>query len=150
GVSFSGTAPTITVVVTPSASTTYTVATLTDGGGGAQPGDLSGSAVVSVNPRPTAVLSGTQTICDGQPATLSLSVTGSGTISGTLAPGGVSFSGTAPTITVVVTPSASTTYTVATLTDGGCAAQPGDLSGSAVVSVNPRPTAVLSGTQTIC
>ena len=146
GIAFSGTGPTITVPVNPSATTTYTIATLADGSCTAQATDMSGSAVVTVNPRPTAVLSGTTTICDGQSATLSLAVTGSGTISGTLAPGGMAFSGTGPTITVSVNPSATTTYTIATLTDGAARRKPADMSGSAVVTVNPRPTAVLSGT----
>ena len=150
GIAFSGTGPTITVSVNPSATTTYTIATLTDGTCTAQAADMSGSAVVTVNPRPTAVLSGSGTICNGQSATLSLAVTGSGTISGTLAPGGMAFSGTGPTITVSVNPSATTTYTIATLTDGTCTAQAADMSGSAVVTVNPRPTAVLSGSGTIC
>ena len=109
----------------PSATTTYTIATLADGTCTAQASDMTGSAVVTVNPRPTAVLSGTKTICDGQSATLSLAVTGSGTISGTLAPAGSAFSGTGPTITVSVNPSATTTYTIATLTDGTCTAQGG-------------------------
>ena len=58
---------------------------------------------------------------------LSLAVTGSGTISGTLAPGGIAFSGTGPTITVSVNPSATTTYTIATLADGTCTAQAVDM-----------------------
>ena len=147
GMAFNGTAPTITVAVNPSATTTYTIATLVDGSCAAQASDMTGSAVVTVNPRPTAVLSGTETICDGQSATLSLAVTGSGTISGTLLPGGIAFSGTGPTITVSVNPSATTTYTIATLADGTCTAQAVDMTGSAVVTVNPRPTAVLSGTR---
>ena len=48
-------------------------------------------------------------------------VTGSGVISGTLSDG-TSFSGTAPTITVNVTPAMNTTYTVMTLTDANCTA----------------------------
>ena len=46
-----------------------------------------------------------------------------------------------------VNPSATTTYTIATLADGTCTAQAADMTGSAVVTVNPRPTAVLSGTE---
>src|SRR4029079_8823122 len=145
GTSFSGTAPTITVNVNPIANTTYTIATLADGNCSGTGADLSGNAVITVNPRPTAALSGTTTICNGQNATLSLAVTGSGPISGTLSDG-TSFSGTAPTITVNVSPSASTTYTIATLADGNCSGTGADLSGNAVITVNPRPTAALSGT----
>jgi hypothetical protein len=48
---------------------------------------------------------------------------------------GTSFSGTAPTITVVVTPLSTTTYTIATLSDANCASISADLTGSAVVTV---------------
>ena len=106
---------------------------------------MTGSAVVTVNPRPTAVLSGTNDLrwakCD-----VEFGGDGERAISGTLAPGGMAFSGTGPTITVAVNPSATTTYTIATLVDGTCTAQATDMTGSAVVTVNPRPTAVLSGT----
>jgi hypothetical protein len=149
GTAFSGTAPTITVNVTPSLTTIYTIATLSDANCAAIAGDLSGSATVNVNARPTALISGTTTVCNGTSATLTLTVTGSGTISGTLSNGAV-FSGTAPTITVVVSPSMNTTYTVATLSDANCSAIAADLTGSAVVTVNARPTAVLSGTASIC
>ena len=43
-----------------------------------------------------------------------------------------------------VNPSATTTYTIATLADGTCTAQAVDMSGSAVVTVNPRPGASIS------
>ena len=147
GIAFSGTGPTITVSVNPSATTTYTIATLTDGTCTAQAAGHDRERGGDGEPEADRGVERDGTICNGQSATLSLAVTGSGTISGTLAPGGIAFSGTGPTITVSVNPSATTTYTIATLTDGTCAAQGVDLSGSAVVTVNPRPTAVLSGTK---
>ncbi|RYE22808.1 MAG: hypothetical protein EOP51_12325 [Sphingobacteriales bacterium] len=95
---------------------------------------------VTINARPTAVLSGTQTIFTGNAATLSIAVTGSGTISGTLSPGAIPFSGTAPTINLNVSPTITTTYTIATLVSNGCAANPGGISGNAVVTVKDNIT----------
>src|ERR1019366_6949030 len=83
----------------------------------------SAATVVTVNAKPTGALSGTATICNGSSTNLSLAVTGSGTITGTLSDG-TAFSGTAPTITVSVSPSSTTTYTIATLTNGTCASTP--------------------------
>ncbi len=150
GIPFSGAGPTITVMVSPASNTTYNLLTLVDANCAALAGDLSGSAAVTVNARPTAAITGgSTTICNGQPATITLTVTGSGTLNGTLSDGTV-FTGTAPTITVNVTPGTTTTYTVATLMDANCTALAADLSGSATVTVNARPTAVISGSQTIC
>jgi hypothetical protein len=95
------------------------------------------------NPRPTGTISGTTAICAGSSTNLTLTVTGSGTISGTLS-NGLSFSGTAPTITVSVSPGSTTTFTIATLSDSNCSATSGDLSGSAVVTVNPILTPSVS------
>ena len=94
-----------------------------------------GSATVTINTRPTGSISGSTSVCNGNPATLTITVTGSGTINGTLSDGSA-FSGTAPTITKVVTPVATTTYTIATLSDANCAAIPAGLTGSAVITVN--------------
>ena len=149
GTTFSGTAPTITVNVSPNTTTTYTITTLTNGTCPSIAADRTGSATVTVNNRPTAILSGTQAICNGSSATLSLAVTGSGTISGTLSDG-TTFSGTAPTITINVSPNTTTTYTITTLTNGTCPSIVADRTGSATVTVNNRPTAILSGTQAIC
>ncbi|HML57818.1 MAG TPA: immunoglobulin domain-containing protein, partial [Ferruginibacter sp.] len=135
---FSGTAPTITVDVTPSSSTTYTIATLADANCTAIGADISGSATVTINDRPTAVLSGGATYCENENSTttLTLTVTGSGTISGTLSDN-TPFSGTAPTITVNVSPFETTVYTIATLADANCSAIAQDLSGTATIIVNP-------------
>ncbi len=149
GTSFSGSTSPISVSVSPTTLTTYTLATLVDANCTANAGDLSGSATVSITPRPTGVISGSQTICNGSSAALSIAVTGIGPWSGTLS-NGASFSGSTSPISVNVSPSSPTTFTIATLSDASCASNAGDLSGNAVVSVNPRPTGVISGTQSIC
>ncbi|MEQ1746859.1 MAG: HYR domain-containing protein [Saprospiraceae bacterium] len=90
---------------------------------------------VTVQNRPTGVLSGDTTICLGQTATLRIVATGTGPWSGTLS-GGIPFSGLTSPILVGVTPSMTTTYTLATLVDVACTASPNDLSGSAKVTID--------------
>ena len=112
----------------------------------------SNPATITVNARPTGAISGTTPICVGGTAALTLSVTGTGTISGTIAPGNIPFNGTAPTITVNVSPAANTTYTIATLSDANCTANASDKTGSAVITVNsPTPITNIAATpSTIC
>ena len=150
GTAFNGTAPTITVNVSPSATTSYTIATLTNGTCASIATDKSGSATVTVNHRPTAVLSGSASLCIGNSTTLSLAVTGPGTISGTLSDG-TPFSGSAPTITVSVSPSVTTTYTITSVTNGTCSSIAGDMSGSATVTVY-KPVAITTSptAQSVC
>ena len=82
---------------------------------------------------PTATISGTNTICSGQSATLTAS--GGGTYA---------WSTGATTALITVNPTTTTTYT-ATVTLNGCTSTV-----SRVVTVNPLPTATVSGTNTIC
>jgi hypothetical protein len=151
GTAFSGTAPTITVNVSPATTTSYTIATLTNGTCSSIAADKTGSATVTVNPRPTGVISGTTAICNGGTASLSLAVTGTGTISGTLSDG-TAFSGTAPTITINVSPTATTTYTINTLTNGTCSSIAADKTGSATITVN-NPVSITTqptASQAVC
>ncbi len=150
GAPFSGTSSPITVSVSPSTSETYTIATLLDANCTANAGDKTGSAVVTVNARPTGNIAGTQTICVGSSVPIVISVTGSGTISGTLNPGAIPFSGSAPTINYNPSPGSNTTYTIATLSDANCSATGGDISGNAIVTVTALPTASISGTTSVC
>ena len=149
GSSFSGNAPNISVTKFPTSNTTYTVSSVSDNHCAAMPADLSGSAAVTVNARPMAAISGSTTICNGQNVSLALTVSGAGTIYGTLSDG-TPFNGTAPTILVVVSPSSNITYTIASLSDANCMALAQDKTGSAIISVNQRPTSVISGSTTIC
>jgi len=103
---------------------------------------------VTINARPTAVISGSATVCAGISDEVSLDFTGTGPWSGTLS-NGQSFSSNVNHKEVDVTPSATTTYTISTLSDANCPAV-GGLTGSAVITVNQLPTATISGSATVC
>ncbi len=133
GIANSGTGPTIsgTPINTTSAATTVTFNVKPTANG------CIGLAItpnVIINPTPKAILSGSAILCGGGgTTTLSLAVTGSGTISGELSDG-TPFSGTAPTILVNVSTTTTTTYTISSLTNGTCSALSSDLTGSATVT----------------
>ncbi|MCA1800351.1 MAG: hypothetical protein LC650_03570, partial [Actinobacteria bacterium] len=139
--------------VTPSSSRTYTITALSDAHCDAQPADLTGNAVVTVNPRPTSAISGSNTICEGESAQLSIALTGA-------QPWSLTYSDGVSSVTVNdilsspytfnASPASTRTYTVTNLSDAYCSGMSGDLSGNATITVNPRPTALISGTTTIC
>ncbi|KAF2340152.1 hypothetical protein, partial [Flavobacterium ginsenosidimutans] len=64
--------------VSPTSNTTYTVTALKGANCTAIAADMTGSAVITVNPRPTAVVSGSVAICSGSSATVSVALTGTG------------------------------------------------------------------------
>jgi gliding motility-associated-like protein len=117
-----------------------------------------GSAVVTVNPLPTASISGTAVVCKDA-ASPNITFTGA---SG-MAPYTFTYqinSGSNQTVTTTsgnsVTVPAPTgtagtfTYTLVSVLDGstsGCSQLQG---GSAIITVNPLPTATISGTTTVC
>ena len=86
---------------------------------------------------PSGLISGSTTICSGQSTNLIISVTGSGLIHGTLSDGTI-FSGYQPEIIVSVSPASTTNYTLTALNDENGAANPENLSGSALVEVEPE------------
>ncbi|OWY21727.1 hypothetical protein C7N43_33105, partial [Sphingobacteriales bacterium UPWRP_1] len=122
-------ATTATISVSPASTTTYTV-TVT-GAGGCTASD---SAIVNVNPLPSANAGVDKTICAGQ--STNLTATGGGTYL---------WSTGATTATISASPSSTTTYTVTVTGAGGCTA-----SDSAIVNVNPLPSANAGVDKTIC
>lgn len=112
-------------------------------------GNLSGIGTVQVNPPPTATISGSQTLCTGGSAQLTVSFTGAGPWNFTYNAGATPFTIngiTASPYLITVSPGVSTTYSAASVFSI-CA---GLVSGNAQVTVTPIPSASLSGTQTIC
>jgi hypothetical protein len=88
---------------------------------------------------PTGVISGgSVAVCAGSSVQLSIALTGEGPWFGTLSDG-TGFSGSDNPLLVTVTPSETTTYTIATLSSETATASVTDLSGSAEVMVN-QPT----------
>jgi len=133
--------------VTPTQNTTYSLTAVSTSG--CPSGVLSGGAIVSVSAIPTASISGTQTICSGVSANLTISLTGTspyqivwtdGTTPQTLT--GI----TGSSYTLSVTPMSNTTYSLVSI-QNSCT---GTVSGQAIVTLATSPTATLSGTQTIC
>ena len=122
-------AATASVTVSPAATTTYSV-TVTDGNGCT---DVA-SRTVTVNPLPSAAIAGDTIICDGENTILTAS-------GGT----GYLWSTGATTTSITVSPAATTTYSVTVTDANGCTAV-----AAQAVTVNPLPTAAISGTDTLC
>ena len=148
-----------TVSVNPTANTTYTIVsvtnTTTNCTSTAPSANITGSAVITVNPLPTASISGTATICTGGTAQLTFTLP-AGTYNIVYTDGTTNFiaNGVANGAQVNVTPSANTTYTIvsvtSTTTSCTVSAPSPNITGSAVITVNPLPTAQITGTTTIC
>ena len=118
------------ISVTPASATTYSV-TVTSGGCDSIPP----SVTVTVNSTPTAMISGTTTICTGDNTTLTAS-------------GGNAYNwSTGPsTPSITVSPSSNTTYLVTvTNTATGCTD-----TASVQVAVTAAPVAGITGTLSIC
>lgn len=111
------------------------------------------SAVTTVNARPSAVITSTNTsICSGSSATISGTVTASGAWTLNLSNGTGTVTGNGNgTFNKVVSPATTTTYTISSLTDANCTSIAADLTGSTQVTVNPLPaTVIVSGGGTFC
>ncbi|KAF2339570.1 beta strand repeat-containing protein, partial [Flavobacterium ginsenosidimutans] len=139
--------------VNPTSNTTYTITALSDAKCTAVAGDMTGSAVITVNARPTSVISGTGSVCNGSSRTVSVALTGTGPWDLTYSDGTTSTNITgisSSPYTFNVSPTSNKTYTVTALKNASCTAIAADMTGSAVITVNARPTAIASGSTTIC
>ena len=113
----------------PASTTTYTVTGVNSSGCKG-----TASVTITVNPLPTATVSGTAAICSNQSTTIYAALTGTGPWT-VIWSDGTNQSGviTSPASRVVI-PSASTTYMVTSISDANCSG--GTSSGSAVISVS--------------
>jgi len=115
-------------------------------------GTVSGTAMVTVQPGVTGVLtSDTTAICIGQNDTLDLKFTGATPYTFIYSVNGVAqppITTSNSTYQIVVTPAISTTYTLTSVSNGNCPG--GTASGIFQLNVATPPTATISGSDTIC
>ncbi|MEJ0105656.1 MAG: proprotein convertase P-domain-containing protein [Bacteroidota bacterium] len=108
---------------------------------------------VTVNPRPTAAITtSSANSCAGDNVSLSFNITATSAWTLTLDNGGGSTSGSGSgTFTMNVNPSSTTTYHIASFADSKCSALPAGITGSATLTVKPKPSVVLStSNSTVC
>jgi hypothetical protein len=164
--------PTHTLTVRPAnphlnspTNTIYSITNLSDANCVALPGDLNNNSVITINPRPTAITTviGPNPICNSNQTTVQVALTGLGPWSFTWLSNGVPVFTTngmgVPIHTLTVQPAnphlnnaTNTVYSITNLSDANCLALPGDRSSTAVITINPRPTAITSviGPNPIC
>lgn len=139
------TATSYLINTTPAATTTFSVTSVFSVCAGT-PGS---QAVVSITPVPTATLSGSQTICNGQQTNLTVNFTGLAPWNFTWTDGTTSTNVngvTANPYLIPISPGAPRTYTLTAMSNA-CA---GLVSGTANVMTYAPPGAHLSSSQTIC
>jgi PKD domain-containing protein/type IX secretion system substrate protein len=126
------------VTVTPLVTTSYAVTSFLNGCN-SYGTDGTAYVTVTVNPRPTAVISANQTVCNGGTATFSVAFTGTGpwrlTYTNGTTPTTVNNINTNPYIFNVPNMTVNSTYTVTALNDSKCTANASDLTGSATAAV---------------
>ncbi|MDQ6608364.1 MAG: hypothetical protein M3Y85_00890, partial [Bacteroidota bacterium] len=135
-----------TFIVSPSVNTTYSLVSISNG---YCSGTVSGAAVITANTKPTAVISGSTTICAGSAATLSVVLTGK-------APWTITYTDGTTLVTInnintspypiIVTPLANTTYSLVSMNDANCT---GTVSGSETINVTQLPVASAAVTTAI-
>ena len=137
----------------PTSNTNYTIVGITDNNGCSNTGN--GIAEKTVNPLPNLSLNGNNAICIGDSSLLNFNIlVGTAPFSVNLNDGTTNSNwqmdnnGNVNGAPLYVKPNSNTTYSLIDVTDAnGCF---NNLSGSAIISVNALPTALISGTTTIC
>lgn len=153
-----GNTVTISVPTTTAGTFTYDLVSVQDSSPSACSQAQTGSAVVTIDPTPTATISGTADVCNGSTSPNVTFTGNSGTTPYTFTytiNGGASQTvstvgaGSTATVSAPTGASGTFTYSLTGVQDANLNAC-GTASGSVIVTVNPLPTATISGTTTLC
>lgn len=142
------TANPFTISVTPTVTRTYSLTAVSNACG---TGLTNGNAILTVQASPTSTMSGSQTVCAGAPANISITLTGTAPWNLTWTDGtsnnNINGINTSPYV-ITVNPTVAATYTITALSDGVCTGT--TFNGNHVIAITPVPTANISGSTTIC
>lgn len=137
---------------------TYTLVSVQDGSSTACTQNQNGSAIVTVNPLPTASIAGTGAVCQNA-ASPNITFTGASTVapytfSYTINGGPIqtvaTIAGNSVTVPVPTTTVGTYTYTLVSVQDGTATSCSQAQTGSAIITVNPIPTGLISGSKLVC
>jgi uncharacterized protein (TIGR02145 family) len=136
----------------------YNIISVSDGSPAACWQLQSGSATVTVNPLPTATVTGTTTVCLNSAAPV-VTFTGSTTvppytftytINGGTPQAITTVAGNSVTVPCPTNGAGTFTYDLVSVQDAGTPSCSNNQSGSAVITVNTLPTATIAGTTAVC
>ena len=154
----SGNTATVSVPTSTVGSYTYSLVSVQDASSTACTQLQSGTAVVNVNPLPTATISGTVAVCEDAafpdvtftgsngtaPYTFTYNINGGSNLTVT------TILGNNVTVSAPTTTPGTYTYNLVSVQDASSSSCIQAQSGLAVVTVNPLPTATISGTTSVC
>lgn len=157
-VTSTGSTATVSVPTATAGTYTYNLVSVQDASPAACSQPQSGSATIIVNPLPTAAVSGTIAVCQDAPSPLVTFTGATGTAPYTFSytiNGGTPLSitttaGNSVTVAVPTAVPGTYTYSLLSVTDGSSTTCSQTQSGSVTVTVNPLPTATISGTTEVC
>ena len=137
---------------------TYNLLSVQDGSPTLCSQSQSGSAVITVNPLPTATISGTTAVCQNAASPL-ITFTGASStppytitynINGGINQNVTTGTGNSVTIAAPTNIVGSFSYNLVSVRDGSSTLCSQTQTGSAVITVNPLPTATITGTTAVC
>jgi mucin-2 len=145
-------AGTATIANTYTANTTFNLVSVVTSGTPACPAPVTGSAVITVVPLPTATIASSSTICVGASATVTFTGTPNATVTYTANPGGTQTItlNAAGTAALTQTYSATTIYTLVSVASAGTPSCTQPVTGTITITVAPLPTVAISSNATIC
>src|SRR4029079_18214330 len=132
---------------------TYALVSVANGTAPACPVPVTGTAIITVAPIPTATISGATTGCSGSGADITITGTPGAVVTYTINGGANQQATIGAGGTVVIASgnlTGNATYALVSVSNGTAPACPQPLTGSAVITVAPVPTATISGATTVC
>lgn len=157
-VTTSGNSVSLPVSTTTAGSYTYSLVSVQESSSTACSSVISGSVTVSVNPLPTAAISGSATVCQNSASPFIL-LTGNGgsapytfvyKLNGGSSQTVTTTSGNSVKLAVPTNAAGTLTYSLVSVQESSSTSCSNTASGSATVVVSPLPSAVISGSTTVC